>query len=609
MPDRPPLPAPPPGWIRAGVWLYAAGLGLFCAAVGSMLGFWAADRGVRLMPEMLSAVALLVSASLLLGVLGRWLWGKAVTLTPKGARVSRRVLLALVIVLGALIARLGVFYAEQPSPLTRLSAELYEDAFAADARAYAEFDRAMERLIRRIEQDKAFAEGATDVLSPEQEALLRESWADLYEYAFSLDRVRLFYEDWYRFDPSRAERPWHLRSFLLSLSAELALYEKSARFTALVTRNPNARKFLDAPHPDRGLPANTLSFFRQDLLGSRDQARVIAGEQYLRALALGAGAETEARALGVGWLWDAAERHLKQIHALPDWQRVDMTLRGDTQILRRVVRRGWFPAQKGVAEWFGDTRVRRIGWYLITPEQLAALDPQLSPGDILLSRKNWYLSNVGLPGFWPHAILYLGGPDKFIAYFDDSAVRAWVREITGEDLAFHELLARSYPDAWRHYQAGEHGLTHRVMEAISEGVVFNSLEHAAGDYLAALRPKVDKATKARAVLEAFAHLEKPYDFDFDFATDHALVCTELVWRAYRPSEAHGGLDLPLVSVAGRRTLPAQQIVRIYVEDSKHEKLEFVAFLEGREQEQRAVLADEAAFAATLERTKWDVLQK
>ena len=111
--------------------------------------------------------------------------------------------------------------------------------------------------------------------------------------------------------------------------------------------------------------------------------------------------------------------------------------------------------------------------------------------------------------------------------------------------------------------------------------------------------------KARALYKVFSFLDRPYDFDFDFATDHALVCTEVVWRAYRASGA--GLDIDLRSIAGRLTLPANEIARSFLDDrgKADPRFEFVYYLEGMEQEERASAAGIERFLATVDRSKWD----
>ena len=141
-------------------------------------------------------------------------------------------------------------------------------------------------------------------------------------------------------------------------------------------------------------------------------------------------------------------------------------------------------------------------------------------------------------------------------------------------------------------------------------MVFNTLHHAAGDYLAALRPRLSKADKARAIVEAFGHLDKPYDFDFDFATDHAVVCTELVWRSYRAPREQEGLHLPLSTVAGRRTLPANSIVEHYARTrgQPDAPFDFVYFIDAKEKDRTAFVADEAAFAESWKRPQWDTAQ-
>ena len=164
----------------------------------------------------------------------------------------------------------------------------------------------------------------------------------------------------------------------------------------------------------------------------------------------------------------------------------------------------------------------------------------------------------------------------------------------------------------RPFQAGTFSQScYRFNTYIGVAVILNSLGEAAGDYLVALRPRLEGVAKAQAIIEAFAHLDKPYDFDFDFATDHALVCTELVWRSYRGADGKAGLELPLVQVAGRLTLPANEIARVYAEEygSPEAQFDFVYFLDGRERELRAVVGSEESFRGSHQRFKWDIFQR
>ena len=595
----------------AGRALGFCGVAMFPLGMGMVLGFYLADQGMRWLPTMLGVLAGAAVLSMLALISGRLLMGEAFEVTPRGKRVRRRLFVMLAVIIAAIGARFVVYWLDTDTPLTSLSEDEFNVAFEADAKKYREYDDGLERLITKLEESPALSTATTEVLSADDEAVLLDLWEAIYDHAFALDQIRIFYEHWYRFDPSRAERSFHLRSFLLTYAAELSLYEKSTRVVKALERNKNAIKFLNAPHEDRGLSADSFSQFRQDLQGTRDQARVIAGEDYLQWLAQGLRGREEARELGVAWLWESCEEHIGNINTASPIVRASLTAKGDFELFRREVRRNWYPAQKEVAEWMGDTRVRRRGWYLIDHEQQETMDPSLEPGDIMLSRKNWYISNLGLPGFWPHAILYIGAPDKLDAYFDTPEVRAHVRTLSGEDLSLAEYLERTYPSQWLQYTRGEHEQPYRVIEAISEGVVFNTLEHASGDYLAVMRPRLDKLAKAQAVLHAFSELGKPYDFDFDFATDHALVCTELVYRSYRPAAGKAGLAFPLARVAGRQTLPANDIARLYAEehDSSDRQLDFVYFLDAREADSVAVLSDEEAFRRSYERIKWDVAQR
>lgn len=70
------------------------------------------------------------------------------------------------------------------------------------------------------------------------------------------------------------------------------------------------------------------------------------------------------------------------------------------------------------------------------------------------------------------------------------------------------------------------------------------------------------------------------------------------------------MALDLVDVAGRRTLPANEIVKRFDLDARKgaPQMDFVFFLDGQEKQGNAVLVDEAAFRASWKRTKWDIAQ-
>ncbi|GDX83272.1 hypothetical protein LBMAG42_50830 [Deltaproteobacteria bacterium] len=577
---------------------------------GAVAGFWAADQGMRLLPTLAELVLAWGVVALLLIGLGAALRGKLYVDTPHGRSWRRRAIVLLG--LGALAAsvRLAMWRADQ-ADLARLSPAEFEAAFAIDKQRYADDRTALKGLVARLEVEGIPPRGDNAVLTADDEAKLLDAWVALHDYAIDLDQVRAYWEGYYAYDPSRAERAYHLRAYLLTYAAELTLYAETAQFTALVLRNDNARKYLDAPHPEQGLGASSLSHLREDVLGARDQARVVAGERYLTALAVGAGARDEARQLGVDALWLDIEAAQAQITRESLLDRAAVTVAADAQELRRGVKHVWFPVQAETAEWMGDERVRRVGRYLIPEEQQNELDAKLEPGDVMVARKNWYLSNLGLPGFWPHGLLYIGDPEKLSAWGTDAEVQAWIASETGTAEPLDVYLAHRFPRDWAAYQLGQEGHPIRTIEAISEGISLSAFPHVTGDYVAALRPRLSKAEKARAIVAAFSHLGKPYDFDFDFATDHALVCTELVWRCYHAPEGSKGVEWPLVPVAGRMTLPANEMVKQWAESAGTEaqQLDFVAFIDASEKEQRTFFSDEAAFRESWKRPKWDLMQE
>ena len=193
-----------------------------------------------------------------------------------------------------------------------------------------------------------------------------------------------------------------------------------------------------------------------------------------------------------------------------------------------------------------------------------------------------------LPGFWPHAALYLGSQQELeaLGVADDPRVTPHRNEFLGQDEAGHPYA---------------------VIEAISEGVVFTSLEHSVGeaDAVAVLRPQLTNSQRREAIARAFSHHEKPYDFEFDFFSNDRLVCSELVYRAY-----DGMLTLPLTRIMGRQTLPVNTFVEAYAggHEQSDSAFKLLLFLDMDEKAGKAFTSSDVGFIGTLKRSRFTFWQ-
>src|SRR5262249_43382254 len=149
------------------------------------------------------------------------------------------------------------------------------------------------------------------------------------------------------------------------------------------------------------------------------------------------------------------------------------------KVVQNGAQTAWLPLQQGVSEWMGHTKVHRLNQSLISRAQIEKLQPKLEPGDVLLERREWYLSNIGLPGFWSHAAPYIGTAEDRRAFFTDTATRAWVKQQGETSGDLETLLLARYPAASQSASGRQEGDPVRIIEAIGEGVSFKTLEHSA----------------------------------------------------------------------------------------------------------------------------------
>ena len=435
------------------------------------------------------------------------------------------------------------------------------------------------------------------LLSPEDRADVVRTWGRFLDYVLALDAIGRSYEGFGRLDGATREP-----ALLLTQAAFLAEYRFALDLLDLLDRDPGLEPLLNEPVPEVGLPRGSYARIRLRFLNLARASEFVA---------LGVLAERvdpgQAPELAAGIREDRA-----RLWEMGRGRGEALTAKNAGRVVQQAGFAAWFPVQAGVAEWMSSTKVWRPGRALITPAQIRALAARLEPGDILLVRREWYLSNIGIPGFWPHTALYVGTPAARRRVFATPDAQAWVRAQGPADGELEALLGARYPDAYARHIRRDGGADRPVLEALGEGVTFSPLEHTAeADSLAVLRPRLSPADKAAALVRGFHYAGRPYDFDFDFRTDAALVCSELIYKAYEPGAGRRGLRLPLRSVLDRLVLPPNELARLVNQeaDSAAPQLDVVLFLDGHERAGATVEASLAAFRGSWQRPKWHIVQQ
>ena len=379
------------------------------------------------------------------------------------------------------------------------------------------------------------------------------------------------------------DEPTRLRALLLHYTAAAMLYDYSARFVLAFENSAEAQRKLNEGEPRWNLAPGTYDRIRANLANVAHRRWLEAGwERYHATLPLwtarGMGPVNGGRAAKFHDVIIEAGRRTAGLNA----EILRFKMATAFSEVKEATGGSYYRASAAISTLVGDAKIRapRNNQSLVTPELLERLRPLLQPGDVLIERRNWYLSNAFLPGYWPHAALYVGTPDDLQAMGLDKnrTVAAKLAEFSGRDAAGHSFA---------------------VIEAMSEGVVFTSVEHSIGeaDAVAVLRPRLTDAQKRAAIVRAFSHAGKPYDFDFDFFSSDKLVCTEVVYRSYGDE-----LTLPLLDILGRQTLPAIEIVRAWAEPKDGEpEWDFVAFLDGNERTGKCTWAEEEDLKESLTR--------
>ena len=326
--------------------------------------------------------------------------------------------------------------------------------------------------------------------------------------------------------------------FLTAFSAALILVDAARFLRETVEQRDVVREKLNEAAPEFGIPAGVYDNVQNSLLNPRHAWHLYHAIAYLDAH------ESDLRKL-------ATRPDLRPLMAIIDRlrHRLDVTVATYSQARLRnrskrlvslvrddLLRRSLVGLQKLGCLLVTD-RYAKLGHAPALPAAIVeSLRAVLQPGDVLVVRKEYALTNYFLPGYWPHAALYLGDLHQLQALDapSESLRPAWTKLLDTDE---------SGP---------------RVLEALKDGVHVRNLESPLkSDSIIVLRPHVKIEEMAEGLARGLVHEGKAYDFDFNLKRSTSLVCTEVIYRSY---DGLGEVRFDLQQRAGRSTLSGSDLI-------------------------------------------------
>lgn len=335
----------------------------------------------------------------------------------------------------------------------------------------------------------------------------------------------------------KSGREWEgrLAPFVTAFTAACLLVRGSLGLARQAEASRLLRKKLDEADPARGIPRKTFTAIYRASTDTLRLARFRAAADFYYEH------RSEIAALAGDGMLDGLPQLLVREEAWIASCRSGIIRRRFAYrwfSFRRRHHSAWKKSLFGIFEWSGRAiaELRQPGVKAsgapkrVSPELRERALALARPGDIFVTRHDDALSNLFLPGFWPHAALYLGSAGQRATL--GVSLPPPVERLTTEAVRF--------------------------LEAKKDGVLLRPAEETlAVDAFIILRPPLDPGLLGTALLRAMDHHGKPYDFSFDFRKSDRLVCTEVIYRAYHGC---GPVAFQLREVSARPCLPAEELI-------------------------------------------------
>lgn len=470
------------------------------------------------------------------------------------------------------------------SPFSGLSDKEISLRLKEDETIILYLDNKLSINLNKARQEKTFSLDFKQITGTEKQKL-KNFWISYIEVLLEMDLMKERYKTFYQLNIF-TKKNLHKQAFENGYVAFLAQHYYMLELTKLI-QNSDIITFLNEEMEDHGIQKDTFDMLEQKLTISDELIRLNTGRAYYSLIKNG---DSKLNILADKYLKGIDKSLKTYAHLIAD---------RPLKFLEKKSFNLWFPIQKKSAIEISYIKTSNRDYH-IGPNLIKQYKEKLLPGDILLERREWHATNVGIPGFWSHTALYIGTLKDMNNYFKN------IPELKGK--TFEQFISNNYVNAYKKLlKKDENNYEYAVIESKRPGVILTSLECTTNaDSLAILRVKnTNRSDHFKIVTQALDYLGKPYDFDFNFVTDNALVCSELVYKAYMDIAQ---INLKLQKINGRTIISPNQYAEKFTAEygSKEAELDLILFLDGNEKKRVAVEKNAEEFAKTWQRPKWHI---
>ncbi len=353
-------------------------------------------------------------------------------------------------------------------------------------------------------------------------------------------------------EAGECEQTWsdRLRAFIIGFLAAAMLMRAASFLVDLAAKRSVVRKKLDEAEPRFGIPAKSFTAVYKNLGSYRSTWRFLSAARFY-----------ELHSEDITGL--ARDQHMKGLIELLDEESKYFQYSKQHYIRRKLhyrlhsLKRRHVSGYKKVMFQLLKLSGRVVSQMRqpfvkahgqgkrVTPDVITRIKPLLRAGDVVITRHDDAMSNLFLPGYWPHAALYIGDTQE--------------RRELGVQLT--EVEAPRTEEC-------------HFLEAKKDGVLLRRIEETLNvDAFMVLRPKLGQEHRAQALSRGLTHEGKLYDFMFDFRVADRLACTEVIYRTYH---GIGKLDqvvsFELKRHSGRPCISAEDLIEQALGSGHFEKL-------------------------------------